>query len=237
MDHDPIRESTTRRGLLRPFLPEGIPWPGSIIYDRISAARIFREHYERVAQHILTYCSAGHLLDIGTGPARLLITLHDALPSMGLSGIDISPAMVARARKNVESSGLVRDIQIKEGAAASIPFPDGTFDVVVSTVAIHHWKDPAGGLNEVYRVLKGGRYALIYDVVSDTPPHILEQMECQFGRLPAALLRIPALRGHLLRLDNLHQLPENTPFRRGEIGFVGILCCLILKKEIPDIVA
>jgi ubiquinone/menaquinone biosynthesis C-methylase UbiE len=110
MSNRPWNRLTPLRRLLKLFHPEGIPWPGSMIYDRISATEVFKEHYGRVAQHILSHCSEGYLLDIGTGPGRLLITFHDASPRMRLAGIDISPAMIARARKNVESSGLQRVI-------------------------------------------------------------------------------------------------------------------------------
>ncbi|MBE3143709.1 MAG: class I SAM-dependent methyltransferase [Planctomycetes bacterium] len=49
-----------------------------------------------------------------------------------------------------------------------MPFPDRSFDIVVSTVSMHHWKQPEACLNEIYRVLKNNSYALIYDLVSDT---------------------------------------------------------------------
>lgn len=233
----PINRLTPLRRLLKLLHPEGIPWPGSVVYDRISATGLFQEHYDRVAQHVLGYCSSGHLLDVGTGRGRLLITLHGASPCMHLAGIDVSPAMVARARKNMELSGFQRFIEIKEGAASLIPFPDDTFDIVVSTAAVHHWKDPIRGLNEIHRVLKGGRHALIYDVVSDTPSHVVEQMQLQFGRLRTAFFWIHALEEPFYSLANFTGLAGGTLFDEGEVRFVGILCCLILKKEIHDIVA
>lgn len=233
----PTNRLSPVRRLLKLLHPEGIPWPGSVIYDRISATGLFQEHYDRVAQHVLGYCSSGHLLDVGTGPGRLLITLHGLSPRMRLSGIDVSPAMVSRARKNMETSGFQKSIEIREGAASMIPFPDNTFDIVVSTAAVHHWKDPTRGLNEIHRVLKGGRHALIYDVVSDTPSHMVEQMQLQFGRLRTTFFWIHALEEPFYALTNFARLAEGTRFGQGEIRFVGILCCLILKKEIPDVVA
>lgn len=237
MSNRPMNRLTPLRRFIKLFHPEGIPWPGSMVYNRISATGVFHEHYSLVAQHIRNYCSAGYLLDIGTGPGRLLVALHNTSPDMRLAGIDISRAMIAGARKNVKSSGLHGVIEIREGAAAMIPFPDNTFDIVVSTGTIHHWKDPIRGLNEVYRVLKGGRYALMYDVVNDTPSHILEQMEHKFGRLRTAFFWIHALEEPFHSVVSYERLAEDSLFGKGEIRFVGILCCLILKKEIPDIVA
>jgi len=232
-----LAKLTPLRRFLKLFHPEGIPWPGASLYNWISGTEVFQDLYERVAQHILTYCSQGHLLDIGTGPGRLLMTLHRASPAMRLAGCDISQAMVDRARKNIESSGLANVIEVRQGSAAAIPFPDSTFDVVVSTGTIHHWKDPTGGLNEVYRVLKDERYALMYDVVSDTPSHILGQMQRQFGRLKAILFWVHAFEEPFYRFAKFEELAEGTLFEKGETRFVGTLCCLILKKEIPDIIA
>ena len=161
------------RQLLKVFHPEASP--GRVGHlQQISATGVFPEHYDRVRTTILTYCSTGRVLDIGPG-CRLLIALHKTSPNMHLTGMDISSAMVGRARKNMETQGLRRAIPIRGGSASMIPFPDNTFDIVVSTAAIHHWKDPVRALNEVYRVLKGGRYALIYDVVRGTPSHIVEK--------------------------------------------------------------
>jgi len=47
------------------------------------------------------------------------------------------------------------------GDVASMPFPDGTFDLLVSTMSMHHWADPAAGLVEVNRVLRPGSRALV----------------------------------------------------------------------------
>ena len=46
---------------------------------------------------------------------------------------------------------------------ASLPFPDGSFDLVVSTLSLHHWADPQAGLAEIARVLRPGGRALIWD--------------------------------------------------------------------------
>ena len=61
------------RRLMKLVHPEGIPWPGSVLYNAISSSAIFQRHYELAARDILSHCSQGTLLDIGTGPARLLM--------------------------------------------------------------------------------------------------------------------------------------------------------------------
>ncbi|HZA93264.1 MAG TPA: class I SAM-dependent methyltransferase, partial [Gemmatimonadales bacterium] len=49
------------------------------------------------------------------------------------------------------------------GDVASIPFPEGSFDLVVSTMSMHHWANPTAGLAGIGRVLRPGARALIWD--------------------------------------------------------------------------
>jgi SAM-dependent methyltransferase len=56
-------------------------------------------------------------------------------------------------------------VEFRVGDVASLPFADASFDAVVSTFSLHHWPDPAKGLEEIYRVLRPGGVARIYDVV------------------------------------------------------------------------
>lgn len=147
--------------LWRRIHPEGIPWPASALYNAVSKTSIFQRHYQLVADDILSSCSPGSLLDIGTGPGWLLVDLHRERPDARLAGVDISPAMVSRARENLAGAGCLGAIQIRQAAADSLPFPDGSFDAVVGTGSLHHWRQPARGLDEVYRVLKPGGSGLL----------------------------------------------------------------------------
>ena len=49
------------------------------------------------------------------------------------------------------------------GDVVTLPFADGSVDLVVSTLSLHHWDDPAAGLDEIVRVLAPGGQAWIYD--------------------------------------------------------------------------
>jgi ubiquinone/menaquinone biosynthesis C-methylase UbiE len=73
--------------------------------------------------------------------------------------------MIERARANankqhVRSSGT---LDFVVGDVAHLPFPDGSFDAVVSTMSMHHWADTAAGLAEIERVLRPGGRAVIWD--------------------------------------------------------------------------
>jgi SAM-dependent methyltransferase len=83
-----------------------------------------------------------------------------------MSGVDLDPAMIARARAGSGrrgDAGQPRPRFLVDDAAA-LAFPDGSFDLVVSTLSLHHWADPAAGLAEVGRVLRPGGRALIWDL-------------------------------------------------------------------------
>ena len=117
--------STRWRQLIKRFHPEGIPWPGSVLYNALSGSRIFLRHYELVAHHVAHYGTAKCLLDIGTGPGHLLLALRKTLPDAELVGVDISPAMVAQAQHNLKKHGGDTRIEVRLAGANALPLPMG----------------------------------------------------------------------------------------------------------------
>jgi ubiquinone/menaquinone biosynthesis C-methylase UbiE len=225
-----MAELPARQGLMKRLHPESIPWPGSVLYNLISSTAIFQRHYELVADDILSFWREGSFLDIGTGPGRLLLKLHHRAPQLRLVGIDSSPAMVTKARQNMADAALSNVIEIKQGNADNIPFPDDYFNIVVSTASIHHWKQPAVGLNEAYRVLKKEGFALIYDLVSDTPQSILDDCRRKFGKLKTTLFWLHSFEEPFYNQHNFQALARSTLFGNCQSKFLGLLYCLILKK-------
>lgn len=109
------------RKLLRRWHPEGIPWPGSMLYNTLSRSRIFTQHYQLVAEDLTNYCRSGRVLDIGTGPGSLLLALHRTLPDVKATGVDISAAMVSVARKNLAQTGRDGLSEVTQAAADALP--------------------------------------------------------------------------------------------------------------------
>jgi len=102
------------------------------------------------------------VLDVGTGPGVLLAELARQRPDLELIGVDISADMVATAERNLarfapRATALV-------GEAARLPVDDQRVDLVVSSLSLHHWSDPAAAVPELARVLRPGGRVIIYDV-------------------------------------------------------------------------
>jgi ubiquinone/menaquinone biosynthesis C-methylase UbiE len=222
------------RRLLKVVHPEAIPWPGTAIYNAISETSVFQRHYELIAKDIINYCSEGAILDVGTGPGWLLVKLHQESARLRMVGLDASPAMVDKARKNMAIAGLSDVVEVKEGEASHMPFADSSFDIVVSTGSVHHWKESTACLNDIYRVLKQGGYALLYDFVSDTPVSIVKERGREFGRLKILFLWLHTFEEPFYTCKNFEWLAHSSLFKEGRTKFVSLFYCLILKKETAD---
>ena len=106
------------------------------------------------------------LLDVGCGTGGVTIPAKKRIGQNGpVSGIDPSPEMIAVARRKAERARLEIDFRI--GVIESLPYDDGTFDVVTSSLMMHHlpYDVQQKGLAEIYRVLRPGGRLLIADAM------------------------------------------------------------------------
>ena len=103
------------------------------------------------------------VLDVGTGPGRVPRMIAETCPQVSVTGVDLSPEMIAHATTSSQVSGAGR-VVFEVADVARLPFADCSVDLVVSSISMHHWDDVAAGLSEVVRVLRPGAAAWIYDV-------------------------------------------------------------------------
>jgi ubiquinone/menaquinone biosynthesis C-methylase UbiE len=104
------------------------------------------------------------VLDIGCGTGSLAIAAkRRAGPVASVHGIDASPEMIARARKKASKAGV--DVTFTIGVVERLSFPDHQFDVVLSTLMLHHLPHDARAqcMGEIRRVLKPGGRVLAVD--------------------------------------------------------------------------
>jgi len=136
---------------------------GSRIYD-VVMVRLTRRLYQRVVADLAALGLAeGKVLDVGTGPGTLVRVLAHRFPGLQVYGIDLSEDMIGLARAHATREHLEERVQFASGDVAHLPYPDQSFDVVVSTISMHHWAALAQPLRELSRVLKPGGRLWIYD--------------------------------------------------------------------------
>jgi SAM-dependent methyltransferase len=133
-------------------------------YDQGWLGRMHREIADRVVELALAACaSPNRVLDVGSGTGYLLRSLAARLPdAVALSGVDLAPAMVAAATAATDDPRLSFTV----GPAEKLPYPDGLFDLAVSTTSFDHWRDQAAGLAECARVLRPGGTLVLCDQFS-----------------------------------------------------------------------
>jgi arsenite methyltransferase len=110
------------------------------------------------------------VLDVGCGRGRLLIGAAKRLEAGHAVGVDIWPLAeqnhdgAEATLENARIEGVAERVELKNADARELPFPDTSFDVIVSSLAIHTISDAAGresAIREMARVLKpGGQLAL-----------------------------------------------------------------------------
>jgi ubiquinone/menaquinone biosynthesis C-methylase UbiE len=100
----------------------------------------------------------GEVLEAAIGTGRNL-TFYPA--GVRLTGIDLSPAMLERARERAGELGM--EVDLREGDAQDLPFPGGSFDTVVCTLSLCNVPDDRRAVAEMKRVLRPGGRLLLLD--------------------------------------------------------------------------
>ena len=161
-----------------------------MLYEKLATPGLSQFH-QQVASEITSLLSSGSVLDVGTGPGHLLVEVARRHPNLKLVGLDLSRKMLRIAKELTEQDGKVRvsitearsqkpevrtplssvlcplSIRLVRADVRNIPFSDGAFDLVVSTLSIHHWHDPVRGIQECLRVTAPGGHCWIYDLRTD----------------------------------------------------------------------
>ncbi|EID52803.1 methylase involved in ubiquinone/menaquinone biosynthesis [Saccharomonospora xinjiangensis XJ-54] len=190
--------------------------PGALrqarLYDLMSLV-VFNRHRRRVYGRIVELSGAqpgDRVLDVGCGPGYLTALAAGAVASEGDAvGIDPSEPMIDRARQ-VRGHG---NCSFELGKAEALTAPDASFDVVLSSLALHHGPEAARAkaISEMYRVLRPGGCAVVVDF---RPPQ---------GRLGQHLAGV--LAGNDMRhnpIDRLAPMAQDAGFTSvtsGDLGF------------------
>jgi len=108
----------------------------------------------------------GRVLEVAIGTG---LNLPHYPADVTITGIELSPAMLAIARQRATDHG--RDVDLREGDAEHLPFEDGSFDTVVCSLSLCTIPSPQAAVAEMRRVLApGGRLLLLDHIGSTWPP-------------------------------------------------------------------
>jgi ubiquinone/menaquinone biosynthesis C-methylase UbiE len=141
----------------------GMPRFGARMYDRFLYVEPIQARIVEIAQDLVSRAGKGKWLDAGTGPGRLLIEIHRLNPEIELFGLDISAAMIAVARKNLQ--GVTADLRVS--TMRHTDYESDFFTVVTSIGSFYLWDHPEESLEEIFRILKKGESAYIFEVTKD----------------------------------------------------------------------
>jgi SAM-dependent methyltransferase len=174
-------------------------------YETFFVPALFAEWAPRVVD--AAGVAPGHrVLDVACGTGVLAREVHSRVTASGTGavvGLDPAPGMLEVARRREPA------IEWHAGVAEDLPFPDGSFDVVVSQFGLMFFPDRAGALREMRRVLKpGGAIAVaVWDSLDNTPAYAAEValLERLAGNEAADALRAPFVLGDTEELGTLFE--------------------------------
>jgi ubiquinone/menaquinone biosynthesis C-methylase UbiE len=163
----------------------GLVLQSAAAYDRMVWLITFgRERALREAMLRLAHVKMGEsVLDVGCGTGTLAIAAKGQVGTTGVvCGVDASPEMIARAEKKARNAGVA--VAFQEAFAQSLPFPDAQFNVVLTTVMLHHLPQNARQefAAEIRRVLKPGGRVLAIDF-GRTRKSILDHFHRRHGHV------------------------------------------------------
>ena len=131
------------------------------------------------------------VVDLGSGAGIDVFLAADAVgPSGRVIGVDMTPEMLARARRNAARAG-VTNAEFREGRLEELPVDSGTVDAITSNCVINLVPDKAVVFKEIARILKPGGRLVISDIVLDKPlpPEIEKDVYAYVGCIAGAAMR------------------------------------------------
>jgi SAM-dependent methyltransferase len=131
------------------------------------------------------------VFDLGSGAGIDVFLAKERVGRTGLAiGVDMTPAMVARARRNAEREG-IDGVDFREGRLEALPVEDASVDAVTSNCVINLVPDKSAAFREIARVLKPGGRMVISDIVldGDLPEAITKDVYAYVGCISGATRR------------------------------------------------
>ena len=112
---------------------------------------------------------SGSLLEVPVGTGVLTMPVYKSLPQASITCLDYSADMMATAQQRAEAAS-IRNVTFCQGDVGSLPFPDESFDIVLSMNGFHAFPDKDAAYAETFRVLKpGGTFCGCFYIAGEFP--------------------------------------------------------------------
>jgi arsenite methyltransferase len=131
------------------------------------------------------------VLDLGSGAGiDAFLAARDVGPEGHVIGVDMTPAMIDRARANASKAGTT-NVEFRLGEIEHLPLPDASVDVIVSNCVVNLSPEKDRVFREAFRVLRPGGRMLVSDLVLENPlpKETRESIEAYVGCIAGASLK------------------------------------------------
>jgi len=184
-----------------------------------------------------------NILDMATGTADLAIMAGKALPDTRITGIDLSPNMVAKGAEKVAEEGLQEKITIKVGDSEKIRAERATYDGAMVSFGVRNFENLRLGLSELHRVLQPGQPLLVLEFTKPTIFPVKQVFNLYFRLILPVIGKIFSKdkRAYTYLYESVQAFPGYDDFKiiMEEVGFKNCrwhaltfgICCLYIGEK------
>jgi arsenite methyltransferase len=159
------------------------------------------------------------VIDLGSGAGNdAFIARHETGETGKVIGIDFTPGMIEKARRNAEVRGF-QNVEFRQGDIEQMPLNNSTADVIISNCVLNLVPNKDGVIKEIFRVLKPGGHFSISDIVleGELPAQIREAAEMYAGCVSGAiqkqdyldLIQSNGFKNTLIQKDRSIEVPDD----------------------------
>jgi ubiquinone/menaquinone biosynthesis C-methylase UbiE len=152
------RAEAQRRLILDQFTRQAVPFSEMPAHSNDEANRLLIDMVRTGAEDTV--------LDVACGPGLVACALAEV--ARHVTGLDLTPAMIAQAQARQRAKGLT-NLTWVVGEAVPLPFPDAAFSIVVTRYSMHHFLDPRAVQAEMVRVCEPEGRVGVIDVFTRSP--------------------------------------------------------------------
>ncbi len=210
--------------------------------NRLLSLGIDRSWRKRLIQEMKVY-SPTHIVDMATGTADLAVMAAKSLPDTKITGIDLSPNMVALGIEKVEKQGLHPRVSLRVGDSEQIQSEEATYDGAMISFGVRNFENLELGLRELHRVLVPGKPLMVLEFTKPTIFPIKQVFNLYFRLILPTIGKLFSKdkKAYTYLYDSVQAFPGYDDFTKvmEEVGFKNCrwralsfgICCLYIGEK------